>query len=116
MLNTDTPVRLDTFPRPSRMDQIKALIGDLARPFALIALGGSCAVGLHNGSVTADKLGLALAALGAMYGAKSWEASTAAKATATIEVAKAAATPAPANDAQALPVPDSERPPWERTA
>lgn len=116
MISTATPV--PTFPRPTRFDQIKGLIGDLARPFALIALGASCAVGLHNGTVTADKLGLALAALGAMYGAKSWETSTAAKASATIEVAKAnAAPPPPANDqAPAAPIPQSERPPWERTA
>lgn len=85
----DTPIAKPTFPRASRVDQVKGFIGDLARPFALISVSGSCAAGLLEGSVTADKLGLALTAMAAMYGAKAWEAHGVAKAGADVEMAKA---------------------------
>ena len=72
------------------LDQIKSAIGDLGRPFCLYALAGSSAWGLLAGNVSADKLGLALAAVGAMYGAKAYEAHAATKANAAVEIAKAA--------------------------
>lgn len=114
MLPTDTPV--PTFPR-SRLDDVKSLIGDLARPFALISLSLTSAIAVLHPGVTPEKLGVALAALAAMYGAKAWEAHGVAKAQASVETAKVAASPAPAND----PVPPSvipagDPPPWERAA
>lgn len=81
----DTPVKSP----PSRVDQTKSFLGDLARPFALISVSGSCAAGLLMTAVTADKLGLALTAMAAMYGAKAWENRGNAKSGADVEVAKA---------------------------
>lgn len=91
MTVTDTPIASPGYPPASAADQTKGFIGDLARPFALIALSGSCAAGLLLANVTADKLGLALTAMAAMYGAKAWETRAVAKSGADVEMAKAAA-------------------------
>lgn len=96
MTMTDTPIEPRSFPPPSRADQVKAFIGDLARPFALIVLAIACAVGLLMVGVPSDKLGLALTALGAMYGAKSWEVASSAKQSVAVGVAQANASAAPA--------------------
>lgn len=88
MTITDTPIDQP----PHAADLTKAFIGDLARPFALIALALSCAVCLAVPYVGADKLGLALTALGAMYGAKAWENASAARSAQAPAVAQANAS------------------------
>ena len=72
-----------------KLPDLTCAAGDLARPFALYALAGACSAGLLIEKVGADKLGLGLAALGAMYGAKAYEAHAATKANAAVEIAKA---------------------------
>ena len=72
-----------------KLPDLTCAAGDLARPFALYSLAGSCAFGLLSKAVTVDKLGLALTALGAMYGAKAFEAHGVTKANAAVEIAKA---------------------------
>ena len=74
-----------------KLPDLTCAAGELARPFALYAIAGSCAWGVVSAGVAADKLGLALAALGAMYGAKAYEAHGAVKANAAVEIAKAGA-------------------------
>lgn len=95
MTMTDTPIEPRSYPPPSRMDAVKGLIGDLARPFALVSVAASCAICLALPTVGADKLGLALAALGAMYGAKAWEVASSAKQSVAVGVAQANATATP---------------------
>lgn len=96
MTMTDTPIEPRSFPPPSHVDQVKGLLGDLARPFAIIVMAGACAWGLLQESVPSDKLGLALTALGAMYGAKALENAASAKQSVAVGVAQANASAAPA--------------------
>lgn len=78
------------------LDAFKGFVADLARPFAIWSLASGCTAGLLIATVTSDKLGLALTALGLMYGAKAAENYGAAKQNATIQVAQAqAAGPMP---------------------
>jgi hypothetical protein len=94
---TDTPV---TFP-PSKADQVKAFVGDLARPFAVISTSAAAAaatvlIALRVTSYAegAIFIGAVYAGVGALYAAKSWELNTQAKQAAGVEIAKAAAPPA----------------------
>lgn len=90
---TDTPVPLPTVPPPPKIDQVKALIGDLARPFAIYAVAFTTAsaifIGKDVGVITAA--GVILAAL---YGTKTIEVQQAGKQAASVEIAKAASTTA----------------------
>lgn len=87
---------------PSRMDQIKAFIGDLARPFAIISTSYAAA---HATIVIAHKvntfegaatfIGAVFLGLGGLYGAKAWEVAKTGKQAAEVEIAKAAPAPDP---------------------
>lgn len=103
---TDTPIAPPTFPPPSKLDQIKAFVGDLARPFAIIATSLSAAVVpvIVVVRVAPDRLDLIAAAafIGAIYAGvggifwgKAWENAKTGKQAADVEIAKAAAPTAP---------------------
>lgn len=85
----DTPPVV-AFPRPSKAEQVKTFIGDLARPFALYAIAISTAWAIFR---LADPATIAAAGgvLALLYGAKAYEVQQQAKASATVEVAKAQA-------------------------
>lgn len=102
---TDTPITT-TWPRPTRVDQVKSFIGDLARPFAIISTSGAAAaatvlIALRVTSYAegAIFIGAVYAGVGALYAAKSWELNTQAKQAAGIEIAKTAAAPPAGGDA-----------------
>ncbi|HYE46209.1 MAG TPA: hypothetical protein VEA44_10605 [Caulobacter sp.] len=89
---TDTPPI--TTP-PSRLDQIKAFIGDLARPFAIIisSAGGAwasvvAAYRVDNGNDGALLLGAIFAGISAIYIGKAWEVAKTGKHSAQVEIAK----------------------------
>jgi len=93
---TDTPIAAPSWPPPSGLDQAKAFIGDLARPFAIIVTSGSAAV---SGVVIATKvesfegaaifIGAIYAGVGALFGAKAWENAKTGRQAADVEIAKA---------------------------
>lgn len=96
---TDTPVLPQTFPPPSTADQVKAFIGDLARPFVMYVLSAATAVSIvivslkvENGNDGAIFLGAAGVLVGGVFGFKAWENNTAAKQAAGVEIAKSAGT------------------------
>lgn len=101
MLQTDTPIAPPTIPRPSRLDQFKAVFGDLARPFAIYStsLSASIAVVIIATKVKtfgegATFIGAVFLGVGSIYGAKAWEAVQSGKQAASVEVAKVhASTP-----------------------
>jgi hypothetical protein len=91
---TDTGLPLNS--PPSRLDAIKALVGDLARPFAIIVTSlGASATGIiialraDDPDLTAASLfvGAIYTGVAALYGAKAWEVTKTSQASA--EVAKA---------------------------
>jgi hypothetical protein len=92
---TDTPIN-KSFPPPSRLEGIKAFVGDLARPFAIIGttVGVNTALVMvasklgPDASAAAIFIGAAFAGLTTLYGAKAWEAVQAGKHTASVEIAK----------------------------
>lgn len=102
---TDTPIEPRHFPPPLAADQVKGFIGDLARPLAIIIMSGCCGAGLLLQAVASDKLGLALTALGAMYGAKAYENAASSKQSANVEVAKQGAMVEVAKAQAAAPTP-----------
>lgn len=78
---TDTPPVVSV-PPPSRLEQWKAAIGDLARPFAIyvsaISAGwATIAIAYRVQSPTLESaaifIGAIYAGLGVLYGAKAWE-------------------------------------------
>lgn len=101
---SDTPVLPQSYPPPSRLDQIKAFVGDLARPFAIIASNGAASIAIVKIAWTiAEKssswegaavfVGAAGAYAGAMFGAKAWEVARTGKQATELEIAKVAAEP-----------------------
>jgi hypothetical protein len=100
---TDTPVATPTYPPPSTADQIKSMVGDLARPYALYAVATAVSIAIikiaweiTDGNIGAVFLTAAGGLLAAMYGAKSLEVAAQAKQQATVDVARAQA-PTPAS-------------------
>ncbi len=97
MTLTDTPTTTQTFPPPPTMEQIKTLLGDLARPFAIYStsLAASIAVVILALKVSGPEAAVFIAAvfagLGALYAAKSWEKHGEAKANAAAAVGVAQA-------------------------
>lgn len=95
---TDTPLSTNVIPRPPALEQWKAFIGDLARPFAIIGttigFNHSLVIVAHklgpDASAAAIFIGAAGGVLVGVYGAKSWEMAQSAKQAANVEVAKAA--------------------------
>ena len=98
----DTPMRERTFPPPTRLEQIKSFVGDLARPFAIIATSLSAAIStviiawkVEAFEGAAIFIGAVYVGVGGIYTAKAWEAVSAGKRAADVEIAKAS-TPGPA--------------------
>lgn len=88
---TDTPV---TYP-VSRLERVKAFIGDLARPFAIIATSAAASIATvivstrtENGNDGAILIGAIFVGVAALYGAKSWEVAKTSKQAADVEIAK----------------------------
>jgi len=83
-----------------RADIAKSFLADLARPFALYSVAASTAFAIVRLSWSADDLSAAavfitaaLGGLAALYGAKAWENAKQGQHTASVETAKASATP-----------------------
>ena len=96
---TDTPIN-PTYPPAPLMERIKALVGDLARPIAIIGTTYGFNVALIK---AADKIGPDATAaaifitaaggiLATLYGAKAWEVIQGGKHAANVEIAKVAPT------------------------
>lgn len=106
----DTPL-----PRPpSRLDTLKGFIGDLARPFAIIATASTTAWAILDPAVGADKLTAAGLILAALFGAKTFENQSQAKQSASVEIAKAASAPVAPIVAPPVLAEAGDLPPWER--
>lgn len=95
---TDTPVLPQTWPPPSRIDQVKSFVGDLARPFAIISSSYAAshativiAYKVNSFSEAAIFIGAVFAGVGALYGAKAWEVARTGKQATELEIAKVAA-------------------------
>lgn len=104
---TDTPVN-PSYPPAPIMERIKALIGDLARPLAILmgAYGAMRATIIIAHKVTGfSEAALYIAAVwagvGVLYGAKSWEVAQGGKHTANVEIAKVTTPSAPRGDTDA---------------
>ncbi|MDO1560434.1 hypothetical protein Q0812_13445 [Brevundimonas sp. 2R-24] len=72
----DTPMQ----PPVTTLEQIKAFVGDLARPFCLISMSLSASIAaiiiankVENGTDGAIALGAIGVIVGGMYGFKAWE-------------------------------------------
>lgn len=92
---TDTPAN-PAWPPISRLESVKALIGDLARPYVQYAIGTATsaaiiivAIKADNGNDGAIVIGAAGLIVGTIFAAKSLENSQASKHTASVEIAKA---------------------------
>lgn len=99
---TDTPVQPQTWPPPSRIDQVKSFVGDLARPFAIISSSYEAshativiAYKVNSFSEAAIFIGAVFAGVGALYGAKAWEVARTGKQATDLEIAKVAAPSIP---------------------
>ena len=87
---TDTPTPVP----PSKLDAIKAVIGDLARPFAIYAVSVATAKIIWVGHA-ADVIGAGGLVLMGLYGAKTYENRSIAHADASVKIAQANSTGAP---------------------
>lgn len=83
-------------PPATRLERIKSFIGDLARPFAIIATSFAAswativiAYRVENGNDGAVFIGGVFVGVGALYIGKAWEVAKAGKQTAEVEIAKA---------------------------
>lgn len=90
---TDTP---PTSHPASRIDIVKGFIGDLARPFAIIATSFGAtwasivvAYRVEDGTDAALLMTAIFAGVGAIYGFKAWEVAKTGKQSAEVEIAKA---------------------------
>jgi len=103
------PCASPAVPAASRLDQLKGLVGDLARPFAIIVTSGSAAWATVVIAYRVDGfesagiyIGAVYAGLAGLYGFKAWENRGADKHAAEVEKIKAAppvaAPEAPAGD------------------
>lgn len=99
---TDTPVVPVKAPPVSRLDIAKAFIGDLARPFAIIATSYAAAraiiiVAGKAGDLTEGAIYITavLAGVGAIYGLKSWENAKAGRQAADVAIAAQTGTAPP---------------------
>jgi hypothetical protein len=77
---TDTPVNTQARPPIPKSEMVKAFIGDLARPFALISMSLATSVAVvivalkvEDGNDGAIALGAVGLIIGGMYGFKAWE-------------------------------------------
>lgn len=95
---TDTPVN-PAWPPATLMERIKALAGDLARPYVQYAIGTATAAAIvivalrvRDGNDGAILIGAAGLIVSAIFAAKSIENSQTSKHTASVEIAKATTT------------------------
>lgn len=89
---TDTPIQ----PPATRLERVKSFIGDLARPFAIIATSFAAswativiAYRVENGNDGAIFIGGVFAGVGALYIGKAWEVAKTGKQSAEVEIARA---------------------------
>ncbi len=89
---TDTPIQ----PPATRLERVKSFIGDLARPFAIIATSFAAswativiAYRVQNGNDGAIFIGGVFTGVGALYIGKAWEVAKTGKQSAEVEIAKA---------------------------
>lgn len=94
---SDTP---PTSHPPSKLDVIKGFLGDIARPFAIIATSFGAtwasivvAYRVKDGTDAALLMTAIFAGVGAIYGFKAWEVAKTGKQTAEVEIAKANSEP-----------------------
>lgn len=90
---SDTPPT--TYPL-DRLERIKTFVGDLARPFAIIATSGGAAWAtvvvsyrVENGNDAAILMGAVFAGVGALYIGKAWEVAKTGKQAAEVQIAQA---------------------------
>lgn len=90
---TDTPVTTNP---PSSSDRVKAFIGDLARPLAIIMTSGAASIATvmvayrtENGNDAAILMGAVYAGVSALYIGKAWENTRTGRQAADVEIAKA---------------------------
>lgn len=84
------------------LDELKHFIGDLARPFAIIATSLSASIATVVIAYKVDAfegaaifIGAVFAGVGALYGAKAWENAKTGKHSAEVEIAKATGSASP---------------------
>lgn len=92
----------------SGLAAIRLVVGDLARPFAIISTAGAVTWAIIDPGTGADKLTAAGLILLGLYGAKTIEKTNEAKQTASVEVSKNVAAAAQAQ-APGGPVPQGGR-------
>lgn len=85
---------------PDRLDRIKAFIGDLARPFAIIVTSSAAAIAtviiarkVSDGNDGAIFIAAVFVGVGSLYLGKAWETARASRAAADVEIARATAPP-----------------------
>jgi len=85
---TDTPILPPTYPPPHWSDRVKSVVGDLARPYVLVAVGTATAKVIW---AEADQavIGAAGFLLAALYAAKAAENYGQARETAKVATTKA---------------------------
>jgi hypothetical protein len=89
MAMTDTPITTTTNPPATVGEQIKAFLGDLARPFAVYAVSGAEAWAIFSGRDAAS-IGAGGVVLAALFAAKTVEVQQAGKQAAAVSIAQAA--------------------------
>lgn len=109
VVTPDTPIPQP----PSKLEQAKGFIGDLARPFSIISTSGAAAwatvaivdkVKDPSFEGAAIYIGAVFAGLAALYGFKAWESVKAGGQVADVKVARAAGSqPVPPADNGELP-------------
>lgn len=89
----------------ARLEAIKNLIGDLARPLAIILTSLSAAVATITIAFRVDAfddgaifIAAVYAGVGAIYGAKAWEVAKIGKQRAEVDIARSAAGESPAQE------------------
>jgi len=102
---TDTPVT----PPPTRLERLKAFLGDLARPYAIVVIASATCYAIIAESIGVEKLTAAGIIITALYASKTIENQTQARAEATQAKATAAIATAtgqlPANVVPLRPAP-----------
>lgn len=86
---TDTPMQAPTWPEPHWTERLKSFVGDLARPFAIIAVSSTTAWAIIDPGVDSGKLTAAGLILAALFGAKAFENQQQGAQAAKVEIAKA---------------------------
>lgn len=91
MSDTGTPILTSLVIKAPWLADLAAFVGEIARPFAIITIGGACAWAILDKDVDATKLGVALTGLAALYGGKVAEKIVQARADADVKKANSGA-------------------------